>query len=265
MSTDKTETQVAYELGAALADPNFVDKTPTLIIPNDFKIESLEKHLKAPTRKRGTVTLRDAASFIKLVTQEAGEGSRIYGSYQPPKFVAVFNDGAGVYGPGWQDHRAVFDCPLSVEWKTWTSFNKKTMSQAEFAQFIEDNVPDIVDPPAAAMLEISRTLEAKKKVEFASGIRLSNGQQELTYNEEIKGTAGKGKLEIPEVFKVGIAVIEGGTRYSVACRLRYRIGDGSLLMWYDMLRPHKIIEDAVKDVWQQIQSQTGIDVLNGSI
>lgn len=263
--SEHNETQSAMQLGAALCEPNIIGKTPVIVVPDDFKMLSLEAHLDTPTRKRGVTVLRDAASFIKLVTQEASLGSRIYGSSQPPKFVAVFNDGAGVEGPGWKDHRAVFDCPLSVEWKTWTDSNKKTMSQADFAQFIEDNVPDIVSPPAAAMLEISRTLEAKKKVEFASGIRLSNGQQELTYNEEIKGTAGKGKLEIPEIFSIGISVIEGGPRYQVECRLRYRIGDGSLLMWFDMLRPHKIVEDAVKDVWDQIQSQTGVDILNGSV
>lgn len=259
-----TDTMAAAHLGAAICEPTLIDKIPVAVIPDGFKAESLEAHLLAPTRKRHTTTLRDAASFIKLVTQEATETSRIFGGYTPPKFMAVFNEGAGADNTGWRDHRAVFDCPLSVEWKAWTGVNKKAMPQAEFAQFIEDNLPDIVEPPAAAMLEISRTLEAKKKVEFASGIRLHNGQQELTYNEEIKGTAGKGKLEIPEIFVIGISVLEGGPRYRVECRLRYRIDDGALAMWIDMLRPHKIVEDAVKDVWQQIQSQTGIDILNGA-
>lgn len=100
MSTDKTETQVAYELGAAMSAPHIVDKTPFIVVPDDFKVQGLEHYLPTPTRKRGVTTLRDAASFIKLVTQEANEGSRIYGSYQPPKFVAVFNEGAGAEGPG---------------------------------------------------------------------------------------------------------------------------------------------------------------------
>ena len=260
----ETETMTAAQLGAALGEPNLIGQTPVAIIPDGFKEVSLEKHLPTPTRKRGNTTIRDAASFIKLVIEESDFTSRIYGSYQPPKFIAVFNDGKGADNQGWKDHRAIFDCPLSVEWVTWTGANKKPMAQAVFAQFIEDNLPDIVSPPAAAMLEISRSLEAKKKVEFASGIRLSNGQQELTYNEEIKGTAGKGKLEIPEIFTIGISVLEGGPRYSVECRLRYRIDDGSLAMWFDMLRPHKIVEDAVKNVWQEIQNQTGVTIFNGT-
>lgn len=85
------------------------------------------------------------------------------------------------------------------------------MQQAEFAEFIERNLPDIVEPVGADMLEISRSLQAKKKVSFASGIRLANGQTELTYEEDIQGTAAKGKLQIPEIFKIGIKVIEGGS------------------------------------------------------
>lgn len=164
---------------------------------------------------------------------------------------------------GWRDHTAFYECPLSAEWKAWSKANKNLFEQAEFAQFIEDNLPDIVEPSGADMLEISRTLEAKKKINFASGIRLSNGQQELTYEEQVAGTASKGKLQIPEVFKIGIPVLEGGPRYSVQARLRYRIDGGALVMWFDLLRPHKIIEDAVLAVWKDIEAGTGTAILNG--
>ena len=110
---------------------------------------------------------------------------------------------------------------------------------------------------------MSRTTH-KKKVNFAQGIRLSNGQNELTYEEQIEGTAGKGKFKIPEEFTIGIPVLEGGLRYAVQCRLRYRIVDGgNLTMWYEIIRAHKILEDAITEVWKSIEDQTGKKIFNG--
>ena len=116
------------------------------------------------------------------------------------------------------------------------------------------------------MLEISRSLEAKKKVNFASGLRLSNGQHQITYEETIEGTAAKGRLMVPETFALGIAVFEGGDRYRVEARLRYRIADGGkMTMWFDLLRPHKVLEDALSFVLRSIEAELGMQVLNGGI
>lgn len=260
------ESYVAMSLGAALNESETIGLIPLAVLPAGFKRESLEQYLPAPTRSRGNTTLRDMESFIALVKQESkSEQTRIYGCFEPASFKAVFND-CFMDSPGWRDHTATFSCPQSVEWKTWLGKNKSKMTQADFAQFIEDNLPDIASPPAADMLEISRTLEAKKKVNFASGIRLSNGQNELTYEEEISGTSAKGKLQIPETFTVGIPVLEGGAKYGVECRLRYRIEDGGkMFMWFDMLRPHKVVEDAIKQVWNSIEEGTGLPILNGNV
>lgn len=263
---EQNETQAAAEFGAALSAPQFLVETPYIVRPTSFAVQNLEELLPAPTRSRGHTTMRDMASFISIVKQESrAEQTRIYGCYEPASFKAVFNDNF-MESPGWRDHTATFSCPQSAEWRTWAAKNKIKMTQADFAQFIEDNLPDIASPTAADMLEISRTLEAKKKVNFASGIRLSNGQNELTYEEEISGTAAKGKLQIPEIFTIGIPVLEGGDKYAVECRLRYRIEEGGkMFMWYDMLRPHKVVEDAIKQVWLSIEEGTGLPILNGAI
>lgn len=262
---NETDTMNAAQLGAALTDSSEIDNTPYVVVPIGFQVSSLESFKDIPARHRGNTVLRDVRSFNEYVNNRKTGSTLIYGAYTPPVFKAVFNDHLGDT-PGWRDDTATYACPHSIEWVTWQGRNGRHMSQTEFAQFIEDNLPDIANPPAADMLEISRSLEAKKKVDFASGVRLSNGQNELTYTEEISGTASKGKLQVPEQFTIGIPVLEGGTRYAVPCRLRYRIADGGkLTIWYEMVRPHKVLEDAVNTVWSLIQTTTEIKVLNGCI
>ena len=59
-------------------------------------------------------------------------------------------------------------------------------------------------------------------------------------------------------------MLEGGLRYAVQCRLRYRIGDGgNLTMWYEIIRAHKIMEDAITAVWKDIEDGTGKKIFNG--
>jgi len=266
---DTTEADSIRAMAIDACSPNFAgypadgESAPYVVVPPGHAVYGLEDLFPSPLRKRGTVVANDAASFCAVVLDQKTDGTRLYGDVNPPRFTAVFNDHFA-RGAGWRDHRATYACPLSPEWTIWTGANKRTMTQEAFAQFIEDNAPDCVAPDSATMIEISRTLEAKKKVNFASGIRLSNGQSELTYEEEITGTAGKGKLQIPETFQIGIAVLQGGPRYAVVARLRYRIQDkGQLVLWFDLDRPHKVIEDAARDVWTKVQADTGLPIING--
>ena len=257
------QVQSALDAGAATGQIRTVDGAPFIVVPQNYKLQPLESMGNAPTRQRGIAVFNDVQSFIAYVADLRTPSTRLYGKVNPPAFQAVFNDHE-LGAPGFRDAVASYACPLSAEWKTWIQKNGRQMSQEEFAQFIEDNLPDIAMPPAAEMLEVSRSLEAKKKVNFASGIRLSNGQNELTYEETISGTAGKGKLAVPEEFTVGIPVLESGPRYAVTARLRYRIGEGGkLAMWFDLLRPHKVVEDAAAEVWKTIEQELGLTVLNG--
>lgn len=262
----------ALAVGAAIGTAKPIGTHQYVVIPEGYEIESLEKYALTPDRKRGVVTMDDAGSFVRYFNMHATAYSQIYAKANPPVFVGILNDhettspdSKQIATPGWQDHRVKYVCPFSVEWQEWAKFDKKVMKQSEFADFIERNLPDIVEPAGADMLEISRTLEAKKKVNFASGIRLSNGQTELTYEEDIQGTSAKGLLQIPEIFKIGVAVLEGGAPYAIECRLRYRITDAVLFMWYELVRPHKVLEDAVKAVWEQIAVDTNRRIYNGSI
>lgn len=259
------DTQAALNAGMILGEIRKIGERPFVVVPQDAKVADLENYLLAPTRKRGSTTLTDVASFIAFVSAEKTPETRIYGNLDNPHFTAVFND-HGKSGPGWRDHIAKYACPLSPEWLIWIGHSGKHKTQVDFAQFIEDNLPDIVEPAGAEMLEISRSLEAKKSVNFASGVRLTNGANELTYEETISGAAQKGKLQVPEGFVIGIPVLQGGDSYRVEARLRYRIGDGGkMTMWYELVRPHKIVEDAIKNIRAEIKTGTELDVLSGGL
>ncbi len=261
--------QLAQNAAAAMRTPEFADRdsAPFLVIPKNHTIESLEHTLAAPLRVRATVSINDAESFIAYINKHKTQATSLYGVMgDKPNFLAVIDDHVPDH-PAWRNHKATYGCPLSPEWLIWTSKdnNAKAKTHVDFARFIEDNLLDIIEPSAAEVLAVSRTLEAKKSVQFASGVRLDNGDVQFTFNEETKGTAGKGTIEIPERFGIAIPVFEGGDKYRIDARLRYRINDGGqLAMWYELERPHKVIEHATKEVWKAIGDGTELPITNGN-
>ncbi|MET3514313.1 uncharacterized protein YfdQ (DUF2303 family) [Pseudacidovorax sp. 1753] len=271
--SDKTiihsDVPAALAAGAASVGIKTVDlaslkgQAPYAIVPEGYELQECTDFLLQPIRKAGTTKLNDAASFIAVVNDQKGEATRLYSTVNPPTFLAVFNDTSAE--PGWRDHRASYNAPLSPEWQIWLGSSGKACSQTDFAAFIEANMLDIIEPEGAVMLEVSRSLEAKKKVEFASSIRLSDGSVQFNYEEDIQGSAHKGQLKVPEVFVLAIPVFENGEPWRVEAKLRYRINDGGkLAIWYELVRPHKVIEAAVKDLRAKIAEGTGLDILVGA-
>jgi len=275
MDLNEIRTEVAANdaLAACNQPTRFIGATPVVLIPDNFNAVDLERMLDAPTRKRGTTTLNDAESFIAVVNDQSDDSTRLFSTINPPTFTAVFNHNAD--GAGWGDHRAKYDAPLSPEWKAWTGIDGKKHNQLDMAQFLESNMVDVVyiksaagepgSPDGATLLEICRTLEATKKVNFKSSVRLTDGSTQFTYDEDVAGSAVKGTMTIPEQFSIGVPVFENGEKYRLDVRFRYRIADGGhLVMWLELIRPHKVIEDAVKQLRAHIAKETGLQVLNGA-
>lgn len=249
----------ALAAGTKLAGFN-PEQDQAAMVPEGYRIEDLEKYRLTPRRTAQTVTIHNAADFTRYVNRFKNEATTVYADLSNTRFTAVI-DHPEKDAPAWGSHRATYACPHSRSWETWSKADGKKMSQHDFAKFIEDNLPDVQEPSGSDILMVSRTLEAKKKVDFQSGVRLDNGEVQITYNEEIQGTAGKGTIEIPEVFKLGIPVFEGGDHYALDARLRYRIGDGQLVMWFDLLRPERLLEDAFAQTMASIKETLGDDVM----
>lgn len=258
-------------LGQTVGDPKTVPGgVPYVILPADCKVESLghliyNDYAERPHRKNADVKVLDAASFVEYFQLFSDENSRVFADETKAQMLAVLDyHCAGNNAPRWGQHRISLTLRKSEEWKVWTAKNRQKQTQIEFAEFVEDNTPDILVPTAATMLELAREMQAKTDVDYSSGIRLSNGQVQLTYNEQVKGTYGSGKVEIPEAFTIGIPVFVGTPRVSIKARLRYRLVSGKLSIWFDLLRHDVVERNGFLDVLQGIKDGLKTGIINGS-
>ena len=257
--------QTISELAVAATEVRNIDGHPFVFVCKGQKIESIEHLLQTPKRKSGTIELQDQSGFTAYFKRHQNPSANIYADRKNVKFTAVFNDDTAE-AAGWKDHKAVYNVIFSREWQEWDRNDKVRMSQAEFAAFIERNLPDIREPNSADMMEIASTLEASKKASFSSGVRLSNGSNQFSYEEDIRGTVKNGRIEIPESFTLGLPAFLNGQHYEMKARLRYRINkENQLEMWYERVRPQDIIEDAFNQAFAEIESATGAEIINANI
>jgi uncharacterized protein YfdQ (DUF2303 family) len=231
------------------------------------RIEALnrEKGAPVPFRKRGHIQVFDARSFSHMLHSHAPDGAAtIYVTRDPtaPSIVAIINDHTAD-GPGWGDFRCELVFRTTPQWKKWSEKDGQMMNQAVFAEFIEDNIADILAPPGAEMLEIAQYLSVTRDVEFKSAIRLQSGQIQLVNIEKMDAKVLAGDAAVPEVFTLGIAPVMGLPPYRVEARFRYRLSQGRLSLGFKLQRIDDLMGAIVNDMIEGTAGTEGRPAVEG--
>lgn len=225
-----------------------------------------EYRTAGPERARGTVVLHDLSSFVQLAIRFRDEGSVIFADRSDPaapSLTAVFDYSRGNGAPPrFGDHRALYPFPLSDEWKAWTAADKKPMSQAAFAEFLEGRIADVVDPLSALettteimesllckfasparLVDLARSLTVRVESIVANQQNLASGESTLRYDTVHTDERGA-PLDVPGAFLISIPVFRSDVRYQLAARLRYRVKEGKVMWWLELYRSAETFDHA---------------------
>lgn len=275
-----SETQAIIDLAAQIKPIEIAsqDHIKRVALPPGWTLNHSDDQnlLAQPARKDGTVHLEDIESFISYVNRHksADDATVIYTRADYANGLVEFNciiNDHRPHRPGeqtqeWKDFAAYYIPYKSVEWVRWTSRNKDPFSQFDFALFIEDNLQDIAAvegmPTAQQLLEMATKFQATMDMRYKSNIRTQSGGVNLTFvNDDDAQTVESMKLF--EKISIGIPVFWGGDAYRIDARLRYRVKDGGLKFWYELIREDKVMEDATKTMIDKIKADTGVPLFFG--
>lgn len=230
-------------------------------VRTDERVEThnLEKYLDEPNTARGAAVVHTPADFIALTNRLSNiDHTTVWANVDAGTVTAVINDHAHWDEPGWRDHTAKLALQEDEDWKRWTLRDNQLSSQADFSQFVEDVYHTVIDPDAATMLEVSRTMRANSSVKFSQSVRLDNGDIGLRYEESTEGKAGeRGELEVPERVTVRLSPWRGVEPRQMEARLRWRIEGGQLRIGYRIVRPDVFRDEVFDGLVEQISA--GID------
>lgn len=269
------------------------DKAPVMLLPQGLTVHSikpyLDEYLDKPERRTGTAHMKDLASFIMHTMRFADCDSAIFAddNSTKPCLLTVFDyhRAGNDADPRFCKHRAVYEFPLSDEWMAWKQNNgaSKAMSQAEFAEFLENRITDVIasdtdnDEKLKAfsvllgstfatptkLVELSRGLSIHEGVQVKQAVNLGSGEAQITYSSQHQNEAGE-MLKVPNLFCIAIPVFRNGPLYQLAVRLRYRLRSGNITWHYELYRAEKTFEHAFQEACSAVAAQTSLPVFVGS-
>lgn len=272
--------------------PGVSDKEVTVIVKSNgaagMKIESikpfLEEYRTKPARIIGMSQHSEVESFIAHMNQFKAEQS-VYFADRGNLSLLAFYDYHQKDKPDNLGHRAKFAPKKSRQLTVWSTKDKETMSQADFAHFIENNILDLCDVPPAGgvgtttytdiakqlnttiaspnkILELARGLSIHEASTAKSHINITTGEVTLEYTTSHADGTGK-KLALPGLFLIAVPVFENGALYRVLVRLRYRLQDGKVRWWYELYQLDASIDDAFNEVVAKVSKETSVTLYRG--
>ena len=288
-------------------------KPHLITVPDKRTVKDLtSEHISAaeflkPVRRRGKARLTDLQSLIAWANRFKGNTSALFGSpdmtnptltcisdYHEEGPVDVFSIN-GDKTARHCHHRAIYDFPISDEWKAWMKVSGQALEKDDLGEFIEAQAKDIMDPtPAVLKGSVSaknqpwenRLIETAMKIEGRFGqlttllmmskqfqvhetsnltvkTNRDSGEQEIQFVNEHKAPDGK-PLSIPNLIIIAIPVFMGGAPYRMPVRFRYRKLGGQVKFILSIYNPEKAFEMAFKEAIEEAATETGLPIFMGT-
>lgn len=224
---------------------------------DEVHVRDLEALLERPTRARGTYTVYDADSFVRLVERQQLQEQITLWAQQPstgaakPSITAVLNDhaSAAALAIGWRDHRAVLEIRPDPDWQQWQARDcgavggqSRWMDQVTFAEFVIDQTQNIVG--AGELYLAATTFEARRNLTVQSVINLDDGSTEMQYTETVGNRENAGAVTLPTRLIVNLRPFYGADPVPQDVLLRHRVGKDGVKFGLFLHRPDLTIERA---------------------
>ena len=238
------------------------------ILPPDYRLQDVTSKYRLPPRIIQGVTVDDAQSLITYANRFSDTGSVLIADIDKLAIAAhldwhMHNDASedlGPLAPRACSHRAILQLRESEEFKRWNGMQGELLKQMEFAEFLDENASDIVDPEPSVMIEIARDLEATQGVSFKSSTRLQTGERSLHYETE---THTKGDIKVPTQFTLEIPLFAGEEPVPITASFRFRPRPDGLMLGFVWRRVEYRRQAEFQLIANRVSEATGLPVAFG--
>ncbi len=274
-------------------------------LPAGRKTEDLTSVLLAmestPRGVTGEVVLTALDSLIAFTQRMRLSSSVLFAKRSPASITAVFDYHQAVNheeeeAPGekggsvlslpdvarWGRFRASFAFPVSRQWAAWTGSHQRVMGQQDLADFLEENIRDVInesdcaqDAPTATLvsqlglrlgtreelLRTARGLVLHSDERVTQIINTSSGETQVVYEQTHAGQSAD--VRIPTAFLIAVPVFEGDAYYRLLVRLRHRKVEHGVRWAYDIYAMDRAVDDAFTTACRNVAEQTGLPLFYG--
>lgn len=217
----------------------------SVFVPPGYRHEIVdtEKYAREPSRRRRQVVVTRTPALVDYLARYVGEPEicTLYVNPDVPGIIGVLDD-----ADGWREDRVTLRWKTTVGWERWATASGKLLDQEAFADLIEEGLTEIAKPSGADLLELAQSIHATTSARFSSDRRITSGQVQFSYVEQIDAKAGgDGQMSIPATIELVLAPFEGAAPRQISARLRYRVQGGKLSLGIVLNQPNEFLLDAV--------------------
>lgn len=238
-------------------------------LPEGFSLKDISDPHRLPPYIKQRVIVDDADSLISYANRFSDDRSVVIADLDALTISAVLDWHSQNQVP--EDiqlsleaqpcqHLAALKLRNSEEFARWAAMEGKLHSQMEFAEFLDENSSDIVDPDPAVMIEIARDLEATQGVAFKSGTRLQTGERSFRYETE---THVKGDLVVPQRFRLALPLFFGEEPTEIEASFRFRPNPDGLKLGFVWRRVEYVRQAKFREIAFRVSEATGLPVFQG--
>lgn len=247
-------------------EPHVLEGHPNLVMTHKGVVD-LRPFLDDPQRVVAVRQAQTTDSFVKLSEVALGDAdtddSRSFFDRRSGRFETVI-DFADASRPTHEQHRIEYTPELDPEFVDWAQIDGSPRSQSDFADFIEDHLDAIVDPPGADLLDLILEIRGHKSVTFRSAQRRQDGNVGLAFDETQGVTGGKGELVIPPTITIETPIHKKEDAVRLEAFLRYRITDaGQLMLTVKIKKVNTVVPDSLDRIAERIKPGIPGELITG--
>lgn len=226
------------------------------VVPDGFRVESLEPFQDRPNRHEASPRFVSIASLVEYLNRFANDWTMIAADAEKA-IISCSIDGDTVEEPSFKRHNAMFTAQLSDKVRAWLDIGRRPLSQVEFGLFLEERAVDVVWPEAASVMDMVMKFDATKKVSFKSSMRLSDGSRQFQYVED---NDVRGGVTLPDHFIILAPIYRGMEPQRIKFMVRYRIEDGSLRFIVQMHDREEVMREAFERCVDSLKTGVSLDL-----
>lgn len=218
-------------------------------MPERLTLKTFEETRERPARIEKHIIVQDIPSFAGYYTRFADSEKALITATESRQEIKLTIDAHEKDKPDFEKHSCTLKLNSSLEFSKWASRSGQFQTQKTFAEFLEDNLDDIVTPDPGAILEVATNLSNVKTTQFRSGLDLQNGNVQLQFVE-----TDTQQIDIPKTFVICVPVYEHGPKYNVMVRFRWKVdNDNKLSLSYEIAKEDRIVKKAFADIVADVE------------
>ena len=240
-----------------------------IVVPDGFDLRDVTDPHRLPGFIRQTLTVDQPGSLSAYVNRFKTDQSVLFADLDSAQVIARLDYHESYLGeegaasaptPSQNKHVATLQLRETQEFKDWYEFCSELWSQADFANFLDENRIDVIKPDGGELLEIVKDLQTVSTSNFSGKVDLTNGDVRIGFETETREVQ---QVLLPKTVTLRLAIYEGEEPVEIECALRWRGQSGGVKLALVMRRINRVKRELFAKIANDVAEATGLPVYFG--